>query len=191
MNILNSIFSTAFEAKEAAFEAKEAAFEAKEAAFEAKEADFKAKEAAFEAKEAAFEAKEADFKAKEADFKAKEAAFKQQKKEMLKQFELDKIDLYKQLDYEHNQLFNMIKNPIRKKQKEIEEKNLSIKALENMRNIKINKKTLDEFDRDDIDQINDNIDDLYRDIKACEIASKYGKELWSSIKDLYQLKSNI
>ncbi len=110
---------------------------------------------------------------------------------MLKQFERDKISLYKQLDYEQNQLFNMIKNPVRKKQKEIEEKILSVKALENMRNIKINQKTLDEFDRDEIDHLNDKIDDLYRDIKASEIAFKYGQELWKTIKDLYQLKSNI
>ena len=107
---------------------------------------------------------------------------------MLKQFKLDEISLYKQLDDQLKQLFAIIKNPLKKKQKEIEEKKLRVKALENeIMKISI-KKTVDMFDREEIDNLNDNIYDLNKDIKTCEIAFESINEVWIPIRDMYQLK---
>lgn len=204
MNVLNGIFSSAFEAKRAAFEAKEEAFESEKAAFEAKKTALEAREKAFESEKATFEAKEAILEAREkafesekatfetrlksaqARFKEEQAAIKQEKKKM----EDAKISLYKQLDDELKQLFAIIKNPLNKKQKEIEEKNLSVERLKNEILIISNKKTVDGFDCDKIDDLNDKIYDLNKDIKTCEIAFKYINEVWITIRDMYQLKSN-
>jgi chromosome segregation ATPase len=197
MNVLNGIFSSAFEAKRTAFESEKAAFEFEKAAFESEKAAFESEKATFEAKEAIFkdekkamEAEKATFETKlraaQARFKEEQAAIKQEKKKM----EDAKISLYKQLDDELKQLFVIIKNPLNKKQKEIEEKNLSVERLKN-EILKIsNKKTVDEFDCDEIDSLNDKIYDLNKDIKTCEIAFESINEVWITIRDMYQLKSN-
>jgi len=197
MNVLNGIFSSAFEAKRAAFESEKAAFEAKRAAFESEKAAFESEKAALEAKKAIFkaekkamEAEKATFetrlKSAQARFKEEQAAIKQEKKKM----EDAKISLYKQLDDQLYQLFAIIKNPLNKKQKEIEEKNLRVKALENEIMEISKKKTVDMFDREEVDNLNDKIYDLNKDIKTCEIAFKYINEVWITIRDMYQLKSN-
>ena len=172
MNIVNGFFLAAKEAKEAdkaEFEADKVAFEADKAAFEAMKTDFKAEK---EAKEAAIE--------------AKEAALKQKKQEISKQFELDKISLYKQLDDQIKQLFNMIRDSVKKKEEEIEEKNSTIEALFNkIKKISYYPK-IDMFDGDEVDDLNDKKNDLYDDIKACKIVIKYGKELLSSLRDQFK-----
>jgi chromosome segregation ATPase len=211
MNVLNGIFSSAFEAKRAAFESEKAAFEAKEEAFEYEKAALESERAAFESEKAAFESEKAAFESERAALEAREKAFESEKatfetrlksaqarfkeeqaaiKQEKKKMEDAKISLYKQLDDELKQLFAIIKNPLNKKQKEIEEKNLSVERLKN-EILKIsNKKTVDEFDCDEIDSLNDKIYDLNKDIKTCEIAFKYINEVWIIIRDMYQLKSN-
>ena len=135
-----------------------------------------AEKKAMEAEKATFETR---LRAAQARFKEEQAVIKQ-----------EKISLYKQLDDELKQLFAIIKYPLNKKQKEIEEKNLRVKALENeIMEISI-KKTVDMFDREEVDNLNDKIYDLNKDIKTCEIAFKYINEVWITIRDIYQLKSN-